>query len=688
MPRLQNLWNKYQGHGVQFVALVAGDTDPSVWLAGGGVTFPAIHDPTWAIVNLYYSAEGVPENFIIGRDEIIHDRLLGLHSETIMEGHLLDVIWMRDPVDIEMVMDISSSMNSSPAGSPGGDSKLLLMQRSANIVVNYLTDNGQSNDRVGLVWFQDDVEEYASVGGDKLLTAQLNEATLRAEIDGTTAGGCTAMGAGLQTAFSTLSAEGIQSRFAILCTDGMQNVDPMVTKVGTHYEIIDGGGYCAPHSSVAPVPGVDIVSYDTRIHPISVGITASYATLLQEVADLTGGFYTGTNDPDTDLDLLYMVDLCHCMSSGSPKISNHAIGTLHEKECSSEELFYVNRTTRKITAILSWQKAQAADLTFWLYDPNGSRVNLSPHMRYFEDHCLATIYLPSNFKEKNWWHVGRWRMVIRGETTNGSADYHAFVLAEDNEIHFNLKIPRKVYEVGDYLPVQLLLYNGKKIINRLKDIRIESAIPRMPVAEALASVAFTLKEISPKEKMIEGRLKEKLSAIQADTKLGKQLRPIRKFSSLADGNLTSSIQNQVAMVPIQLNRPGLHTFKVEAFCEVEEQGPVARTDVVTVMVTPGKPSLKQSLVREIKIQDNKRNGALGMITPKSESGYLSGPGLADQFEVRVSDPKYNVHIEDLLDGTYHVEVVRKEEKTKAPKKKRKSAVTVKFCKVELWKAEW
>ncbi len=341
----------------------------------------------------------------------------------------------------------------------------------------------------------------------------------------------------------------------------------------------------------------------------------------------------------------------------------------------------MNRTTRKITAILSWQKAQASDLTFWLYDPSGNRVNLHPYMRHFDDHCLATIYLPANFGLKQWGHVGRWRMVIRGETTNGSAGYHAFVVAEDREIHFHLEIPRKLYEVGDYVPVRVSLQIGKKPVAKLKNVRLEAATPRLPVAEALASFVFTSRDSTRLEKPEGGRLEEKLKALQVDPKLREQLLPIRTRTSLANGDLSYAINDQIAVVPVQLKQPGLHTFKVEAFCELEDQGPVARTDLVAVMVTPGKPSNKQSLVRQIEIRDKNRRGALGMITPKSESGHLFGPGLADQFDVKVSGPKHEVHIEDLLDGTYHVEVVRKQ----SPGKSR-GGVTVAFRDVVLWKA--
>lgn len=673
---------------VAVVGVGAGDPDAATWLNGLGVTFPAIADTTWTVTNQYWnsSSSSYPQNTIVGRNEIVQDSITGLHDEATLEGHLLDVIWMRDPVDIELVMDVSGTMADPAPSDPGGDPKLLLMQRASNIVVNYLADNGQSGDRMGLVWFESDISEYTAPGGGKLVPVQANEATLRTEIDGSTTGNCTAMGAGLQTAFNMLVDEGVQDRFAILCTDGMQNVDPMVTKVGGHYEIIDGGGYCAPHSSVAPVPGTNITTYNTRVHTIGVGISAGYSTLLQEVADQTGGFYTGSDDPETDLDLLYMVDLCHCMAGGSPKISFHSIGSFHEEKCYAAEHFFVNRTTRKITVILAWQQAQGCDLTFWLYGPDGKRVDLHRQMKYFGDHRLATIYLPASFQEKQWAHVGQWRMVIRGEMTGGSADYHAFVVCEDRDVKFRLEIPKKVYEVGDYVPLRVLLQVSDRPIPKLHDIRLESASSRLPVAEAISQFAFSTRNDNDcLKKPAAGRLKEKVTAMQADARIRKLLRPVRKLNSLAGGDLKYTIEDNGAVVPIKLSQPGLHTFKVDAFCEVEGNGPVARIDVVSVMVGPGRPSKEQTVLRDLVVKDKDRSGVLAMLTPKSEAGFLFGAGLAEEIDVQVSGDKHDVNIEDLLDGTYHVEITRSQRtKPGAAADRKKTKVSILFKGVLLW----
>ncbi len=691
MPLLQSLWTKFQGHGVQLVAVVGrNDTDPdaATWLNGHGVTFPAIVDSSWTVTNQYWnpSSSSYPQNSIIGRDQIVRDSITGLHDYAYLEGRLLDVIWMRDPIDIELVMDVSGSMASPSPSDPGGDPKLLLMKRASNIVVDYLAENGQSQDRMGLVWFESDVRTYTAPGGGRLAPVQANEVTIRNEIDSSVTGNCTAMGAGLQTAFETLTDESIQTRFGILCTDGMQNVNPMVTKVGGRYEIIDGGGFCAPHSSVAPVPGTNITSYNTRVHMIGVGITAGYSTLLQEVADQTGGFYTGTDNPEVDLDLLYMVDLCHCMAGGSPKISFHRIGSLSKEECFAEEHFFVNRTTRKITVILSWQQAQDCDLSFWLYDPDGKKVDLHNKMKHFEDRCLAAIYLPSNFQEMQWAHVGQWRMVIRGEVKGAKADYHAFVICEDREVKYRVEIPRKLYEVGDYVPVNVLLNVSEQAVFKLHDIRLETAYPRVPVAEALSRfVFFPRSAVNSRVEPAAARLREKVAAMQANASFSSQLQSVREIRSLAGGDLKYNIENRCAVVPIKLSRPGLHTLKVEVFCEVEGNGPVARTDVVSIMVGPGKPSKQKTILRDLAVSEKDRSGVLAMITPRSESGFLFGAGLADEFDVKVSGHKCDVNISDLLDGSYHVEIARSlPAKPGVAADRKKTKISISFKDVLIW----
>ena len=360
---LVDLWTNYEGHGVQIVIVHPDQVDRSIlegWLANEinpPVTFTVILGGiSWAdyIGDIDDGSETIrPHSFIIDRNNCIRKRYYGigidegchpgycrLHPEyDSLESSLLEVIYIRDPIDLEMIMDVSGSMNRPSPSDPDGDTKFIMMKNATKIIGDFLEQNGQDNDRMGLIWFTDDVEEYLDpISGQKLLLIRANSnwADLTGQIDELITGNCTAMGAGLQTAFNTLTINGSdQKKFVILCTDGMQNVNPLVIKVPEgHYEIINGDAQCEPPSQIELAPsGTNIATeYDTCVHTIGVGITGNYHVLLQEIAYETGGFYKGTNDPGEDLDFLYLVDLCNSMAGGSPSILYHNTGNLGVEE--------------------------------------------------------------------------------------------------------------------------------------------------------------------------------------------------------------------------------------------------------------------------------------------------------------------------------------------------------------------
>ena len=173
--------------------------------------------------------------------------------------------------------------------------------------------------------------------------------------------------------------------------------------------------------------------------------------------------------------------------------------------------------------------------------------------------------------------------------------------------------------------------------------------------------------------------------MQANASFSSQLQSVREIRSLAGGDLKYKIENRCAVVPIKLSRPGLHTLKVEVFCEVEGNGPVARTDVVSIMVGPGKPSKQKTILRDLAVSEKDRSGVLAMITPRSESGFLFGAGLADEFDVKVSGHKCDVNISDLLDGSYHVEIARSlPAKPGVAADRKKTKISISFKDVLIW----
>jgi hypothetical protein len=664
-------------------------------MTGLGVTFPAIQDDASFSVFASYSPGyyGVPHSYVIGRDMVIAKDLLGFMAEDVLEGHLMDAVYMREPIDLEMVMDVSDSMNSTSPSDPLGDSKLTMMKRATTMITDLLNDHGQVSDRMGLVWFTDDASEYQNAAGQKLLPVQANCADLKAQIAAQGTGTCTAMGAGLQTAFDNLSSS-VQKRFAVLCTDGMQNIEPKVTKVGSHYEIIDSGGWlCGGHSALAPHPGVDIASYSTCIHTIGVGITANYASLLQEIANGTNGFYLGTNDPENDLDLIYFVDLCNCLADGSPAVVHHNAGAFYPEECQAVDRFYVNRSVRKVTVMLSWKSSQPSNLTFWLHSPDGTLLDLHNEMKLFETHCLATIHLPRRQDGQEVEHVGEWRLVIRGETHGGCADYHAFVIAEDRETKYHVDFPRKLYELGDILPIKIRLTESEEPVLRVNDIVMEEAHLRTPLAELLAQFKVSSYELMQKPRVRRGEhrtapilLLLKLEAMASDRRFSELLTPTRNELSLRKGSLQCKIGEEGLLVPVALEQSGLCSFKVTVHCDTEKNGPISRTDMVSVYVGPGKANPERTSVRPAEISVKGLTGAIVYITPRNGRGQLLGPGLGHEFTAMAGKQALEAEVSDPLDGTYEIELlIPKKVRTKA--KEKRVPVDIGFQGAPIWKGE-
>lgn len=682
-------------HNVQVILVHEGwsgstEAQAAAWLAAHGATFPAIHEASpYPIMSSYIGSGsgGVPHTYIIGRDMVIRKDIYGAVSCASLEGQAMDVVHMRDPVDIEMVMDVSNSMNSPSPSDPTGDDKLIMMRRAATMITDFLNDHGQVDDRMGLVWFTDDVDEYVKPSGDKLLPVQIDWFDLRSQINAHGTGTCTAMGAGLQTAFNTLSAS-TNDRFAILCTDGMQNIEPKVTKVGAHYQITDSGGWlCGGHSSVAAAPGVNITSHNTCVHTIGVGITATYSTLLQEVADATGAFYRGTDDPDTDLDLIYFLDLCNCLAGGSPVVIHHNAGVFYPEACQVEETFYVNRSMRKIIVMLSWKKVLNGSLTFWLYAPDGRLIDLHDSMKYFDDYCTATVYLPETRGGGARYRMGRWRMVIRGETKGANADYHAIVIGDDPTIKFKIDFARKVYAVGDILPLKVRILEGRKPVTGVKDITVETAQLRVPLGELFAAYRASTGELIERVRAGAAKYKKdpvrvKVEAMATDPQFGHYLKPVRTVQSLSKGDLECKIGEKEITIPVRLMRSGMCSLKVSVMFETKTSGPIHRVEQISVFVAPGRVDPKQTRVSVIEIVDKTNPGLLARITPRNAYGQLLGPGYAREMKILMGGRPVRSAIEDLLDGTYEARIALPK-KTKG--KKRRTTVQIALAGDTLWR---
>ncbi len=634
----------------------------TAWLNQHGVSFPVIMDPSNAIMYAYTGGPGgIPHTYIIGRDSVIRQDIPGATSETDLEGKLWDVIYLREAVNVDVVMDVSDSMNSPPSGGPTDDSKLALMKQAARMITDFLNDHGQADDQVGLTWFADDASQYTDPTGSKLVKVRTNVANLKAQIDGHSTGTCTAMGAGLQLTFDTLASVP-KHRFAILCTDGMQNIEPKVTRVANHYEIVDSGGWlCGSHSSVAPHPGVSISQYKATVHSIGIGVEASYASVLQDVADSTGGFYRGTDDPQTDLDLIYFLDLCNCLASGSPAVICHETGRLCAETGFQYHSFNVSRSVRKMTLMLSWKPSLGGRLTFWVYDPAGNLVDIHTALKESDSYTLATLYLPVCRQGAPPTHVGQWRLAVAGRMPEEYADYHVLVIGEDNELKWRVDYPRRLYVAGDILPVEIYLQKERLPITSVNELVVETARLSAPLPELMAqyrSSAFGVGQVTQRlAERPRDRVLLKLQAMAADPEFRQRLKPFRSQTSLSSGALKVTIGPEGIVVPVRLTQTGLHSVKVKFQTETPEDGPIQRVDLISVLVGSGSADPKHTTIVLMELQGKGKKGVSARVTPRNAHGQLIGPGHPGDFRVRIGTSEVKAEVEDLLDGCYEVKLL-------------------------------
>jgi hypothetical protein len=303
----------------------------------------------------------------------------------------------------------------------------------------------------------------------------------------------------------------------------------------------------------------------------------------------------------------------------------------------------------------------------------------------FDTYRKATVYLPKEDGDRKIPHVGQWRMVIRGETSNGRADYHAMIIGEDREIKAVFDYPRKLYAVGDLVPLRVRVAenNGKHAL-KFSDIHMEVTEPRVPLAELLQRLRMSSFELNRMmagrgggAESVEARLYAKLRALERAPSMRESLKPARRSLSLREGTLQCEFSDGAATIPYAIQKPGLHGFRITAWLEGRESGPVCRTDYLSLVAEPGSPDKSKSSVVVSRLKEEKFTGFVAMLTPRNEKGNLIGPGRAKDITVLVGGKAGASSVEDQLDGSYRVEIP---EKGKEPK----GSIAVRMGNVTLW----
>ncbi|WP_241844662.1 TlpA family protein disulfide reductase [Kitasatospora sp. CB01950] len=98
-PGLQELWEKYQDHGVQFLGINTRDNDPANAVAfekNKGVTFPSIYDPDGTQILRFpkgnLNPQTIPTTMVIDRDGRMAARVFGARTSDDIDSMIRPVL--------------------------------------------------------------------------------------------------------------------------------------------------------------------------------------------------------------------------------------------------------------------------------------------------------------------------------------------------------------------------------------------------------------------------------------------------------------------------------------------------------------------------------------------------------------------------------------------------------------------
>jgi peroxiredoxin len=92
-PALEKLWREYEARGVSFIGVNINDASDSAmaFIQEYGITYPNGPDPYGRIATAYRVSK-VPETFLISREGLITERLIGAVDETYLRDRLNQLV--------------------------------------------------------------------------------------------------------------------------------------------------------------------------------------------------------------------------------------------------------------------------------------------------------------------------------------------------------------------------------------------------------------------------------------------------------------------------------------------------------------------------------------------------------------------------------------------------------------------
>ncbi len=574
----------------------------------------------------------------------------------------------RNPVDIMLVLDVSGSMNSTAAG--GTDDKIDLLKDAVEMFIRVWEPFTIPDDRMGIVYFSSAIASTFPAAPPLLTPFQPNENAFITDVRAQTAGGCTALGAGILTADAAFDALPDRQRHIIVFTNGMQNRSPMVTKVGAAYQILADASASCGDAGVADLPGINLADYNAKaIHTIGTGVSgASWTTLVTDIASETGGLSHFTSTPDENLEDFFLDALVAALRVDPVEKVATARGTLSRRAAAQQkETFEINATVRKATFAVSWRgdrRPQAVGYT--LIAPDGTPVPRSAlSFRTGPFYRIASMDFPLQVADSTIAHDGTWQLVFQPNLITNEVSYRVHLIVEDAEVRYHFDVPTAGVGVGETIPISLWAQQGTRTLTDLQDVYVNVARPPVGFGTFMVnhqvSQAQLVQPIDLSGDQFASQAGKIGFILLQDDALRRKLDPLTDRVQLFDDGLpdhgdAKAGDGVYSALYTNTTRPGFYDVAVSFRHDGPGSGPTVRADSKTLSVGIEQFDRDRSTfdIRSVSSDGDRATYEITVMPIDRFDNYL-GPGYDVDAVVALLGDKWGgrrVPLTDNLDGSY------------------------------------
>jgi hypothetical protein len=508
------------------------------------------------------------------------------------------------------------------------------------------------------------LDDKVTVDVDMDAVTDALKTTAQGLIGAMTASGCTSIGAGLTKAMQRIvdNGEPLHRKVLVLLSDGKENRPPYVSEI------------------------LPRLRKEYRVHAVGLGGSIN-AALMQQIADDTHGQFLHTIDPD-EITPLYREIMA---LETDEEVVGHESGLIpageEEEEGAQMKRFPIVNSDSRATFTVGWKNPDVS-LDVELVTPKGETITPAKTQRsrtisYVkrDTHVIYTMQRPA--READW--EGEWSLRVRRSSGSATAaeTYTASVLVRTS-LRLMLLRDKVKYFTKDLIRVKAQVIDKQYVLKDSVKMAVHTTTPVKGYGSTLASV--TKKALlRPAEDAVEGDLaaldrlsEEEWQALYTESEEVSET-SFKMVSEDAPERPGKPIFTTPHVAKLsKLFRPlkdGIYTYRIKVEGRTASGARYTRVRTVSKYIG-AKVDAKISAVVLKPVKPQQPKVMRLTFTPKDLHGNLVGPGRATAIKVNVKKGALRGSLEDLLDGSYSMEI-------EAAERPEEMAVTVSMADVSI-----